>query len=385
MRIVFYGNGGSGNHGCEAIVRGTMALLDGVAETAVIHSASVEEDGAYGLDELAAVIPAAHEKRQGLAFAKAYIKLKLMGDYADMDGLAYLQTIRDSSGKAEIALSVGGDNYCYDGTAFYAYLNRAYRRAGMKTVLWGCSIEPNVARQARVAADLRRYDLIAARESITYEACRAVHANAVQMPDPAFFMRPKPCGLDGRWEDGEVIGVNVSPHILKCAVDGRTVYENYSSLVSCLLSNTRDYVALIPHVVWAGNDDRPLLRRLYQDFGEDPRLILVEDHGAPELKYIISRCCFFVGARTHATIAAYSSGVPTLTVGYSVKANGIARDLFGTEEGYVLPVQELTQPEQLTRGFCHLWEKKDRIQKYLACKIPAYCNAHAAVEALRGL
>lgn len=45
-----------------------------------------------------------------------------------MDGLAYLQTIRDSSGKAEIALSVGGDNYCYDGTAFYAYLNRAYRR-----------------------------------------------------------------------------------------------------------------------------------------------------------------------------------------------------------------------------------------------------------------
>ena len=27
MKIVLYGNGGSGNHGCEAIVRGTFELL----------------------------------------------------------------------------------------------------------------------------------------------------------------------------------------------------------------------------------------------------------------------------------------------------------------------------------------------------------------------
>ena len=38
---------------------------------------------------------------------------------------------------------------------------------------------------------------------------------------------------------------------------------------------------------------------------------------------------------------AYSSCVPTLVVGYSVKARGIARDIFGTEDRYVLPVQSL--------------------------------------------
>mgnify|MGYP000747910107 CR=1 FL=1 len=27
MKIVLYGNGGSGNHGCEAIVRSTLDLL----------------------------------------------------------------------------------------------------------------------------------------------------------------------------------------------------------------------------------------------------------------------------------------------------------------------------------------------------------------------
>ncbi len=53
--------------------------------------------------------------------------------------------------------------------------------------------------------------------------------------------------------------------------------------------------------------------------------------------------------RTHATIAAYSTGVPTLVVGYSVKARGIARDLFGTEDGYVLPVQQLKESDELTK------------------------------------
>jgi polysaccharide pyruvyl transferase WcaK-like protein len=74
---------------------------------------------------------------------------------------------------------------------------------------------------------------------------------------------------------------------------------------------------------------------------------MVEDCNCRELKHIISRCRFFIGARTHVTIAAYSSCVPTLVLGYSVKSRGIARDLFGTEVGYVLPVQKLTDSYEL--------------------------------------
>ena len=62
------------------------------------------------------------------------------------------------------------------------------------------------------------------------------------------------------------------------------------------------------------------------------RVVFFEDHNCMELKGIISKCRFFVGARTHSTIAAYSMGIPTLVVGYSVKARGIARDLLGGEE-----------------------------------------------------
>lgn len=64
----------------------------------------------------------------------------------------------------------------------------------------------------------------------------------------------------------------------------------------------------------------------------------------------------FIGARTHATIAAYSSCVPTLVVGYSIKARGIAKDLFGTDEGYVLPVQALAKKEDLVNAFDWLYQ-----------------------------
>ena len=58
-----------------------------------------------------------------------------------------------------------------------------------------------------------------------------------------------------------------------------------------------------------------------------------------------------MGARTHSTIAAYSSDVPTLVIGYSVKSRGIATDLFGSYENYCLPVQELSEPEALIKGY----------------------------------
>lgn len=115
-------------------------------------------------------------------------------------------------------------------------------------------------------------------------------------------------------------------------------------------------------------------------------MVMIEDHNCMELKGIISRCRFFIGARTHATIAAYSTGVPTLVVGYSVKARGIARDLFGTEEGYVLPVQQLKESDELTRAFIKLYEKRESIQTHLKTILPAYiARADGARRALEEL
>lgn len=386
MRIVLYGNGTCGNHGCEAIARGTISLLGADANTYRIQSENPAEDRKYGLEELAQISPAKSERKKDFRFAVAYAKLKLAKDYVDMDGLSYLHGSQESGSWADIALSVGGDNYCYGSTGIYAYLNRVYKKQGAKTVLWGCSIEPDVVSQKSVAEDLARYDLIVARESITYGAVKRVQKNSILVPDPAFFMEPKACSLDDRLCNGNVVGINISPMIISNEKASGMAYENYKQLIHYILSETDAKIALIPHVVWASNDDRKVLRQLYDDFDQDPRLVLVEDHTAPELKYIISQCSFFVGARTHATIAAYSSCVPTLVVGYSVKARGIARDLFGTEDGYVLPVQSLNESGQLTQTFRELYEKRMSVESHLQKIVPDYCaRAGAAVNAIKEL
>ena len=101
-----------------------------------------------------------------------------------------------------------------------------------------------------------------------------------------------------------------------------------------------------------------------------------------ELKGYIAACRFFVGARTHATIAAYSTGVPTLVVGYSVKARGIAKDLFETEEHYVLPVQSLKRSDDLKKEFLWLMENETQIREQLESVMPDYKKraAEAAVH-----
>lgn len=384
MNVLFYGNGSCGNHGCEAIVRGTIQLLRKASYT--VLSENVSDDIRYGLGNISKIIPAKEERRRNISFFKAYAKLKLTGNYTDMDGLYFMPVIQRLSGYGDVALSVGGDNYCYGNTAIYGYLNAAYKKNHIKTVLWGCSIEPDVVKEPSVAEDLRRYALVAARESITYEAVKAVGANVVQMPDPAFHMQPETCDTDERFLKSNVVGINISPMIINNEKNQGAAYANYKALIQHILDNTDAYIALIPHVVWANNDDRIPLKQLYDDFDQNRRLILVDDHTAPELKYIISKCSFFVGARTHATIAAYSTGVPTLVVGYSVKARGIALDLFGTEDGYVLPVQQLKESDELTQAFVRLYEKRDAIRAHLNETLPGYiARADEARKALEEL
>ena len=383
MEIVLYGNGGSGNHGCEAIVRGTFSLLQ---RPLAIASEAIDEDLKYGLDKCGNIYSAKSDSISKIQFIKAYANLKLGRNYTEMDCLPYLDSIKKISKKTELALSVGGDNYCYSNQLFYACLNRMYRKQGIKTVLWGCSIEPEVVQNKQIALDLKSYDLIVAREQITYQALQQIGAKVVLAPDPAFYMQPEKCEVDSRFLDGNAIGINISPMIIDNEKNHGITYENYKNLLAYILENTDMTIALIPHVVWKHNDDRKVLKKLYDEFQHNQRIVMVEDHNAAELKYIISKCRFFVGARTHATIAAYSSCVPTLAIGYSVKAKGIATDIFGTTKHYVLPVQEITHHLQLVDAVKWLIDSEWRIKQDLIRFIPEYIKhgkqAKIAVERL---
>ena len=369
-KFVLYGNGSSGNHGCEAIYRGTGALL---AERFMIQSENIAEDQKYGVDQIADLHKAIDGKPGLFDSIQAYAKLKISKNFTDMDGIRYLSSIKEIKKNASIAMSVGGDNYCYGYPDLYAYLNRAYHKAGLKTVLWGCSVEPELTKDIRVVKDLKTYDLIVARESITYEAIKSIGANIVYCPDPAFFMKPQEIEINDIFRN-DTVGINCSPMIISNETKDGIVYQNYAELIRYILSNTNLNIALIPHVVWQNNNDLTILSRLYEEFDKDNRICLVEDHNAQQLKYVISKCKLFVGARTHSTIAAYSSFVPTLVVGYSVKARGIAKDLFGKENSYAVSAQKFNDRTDLTDAFIKLMNHQDEIREQLHKAVGGYAD-----------
>ena len=143
-------------------------------------------------------------------------------------------------------------------------------------------------------------------------------------------------------------------------------------MIQWILEHTDCAAALIPHVVWESNDDRTVLRKLYEEFADTGRVVLIEDCNCMQLKGYISRCRFFVGARTHATIAAYSSNVPTLVLGYSIKSRGIATDLFGTDENYVIPVQKLQEKEDLAEALQWIIRNENSIRNEIKGVLPGY-------------
>lgn len=371
-KIFLYAHGGSGNHGCEAIIRSTIAIMQHCEESynLTLLSDNPGEDVTYGVDQLCRIIPEQQTySRFTPSFVNAYLRFKLKNDYIPLDKLRYKKAF-DCIGKNDVALSVGGDNYCYADVNKYIMLHDMLLQRGAKTVLWGCSVEPEIISRPDIAADLRRYQLITARESITYQALKKINPNTKFVADPAFLLWPAKTELRAEFKPNRMVGINISPMVMKNEIISDITMRNYGQLVDKILSTTDMGIVLIPHVVWKDNDDCIPLKNLYECFKKSGRVILIEDRSCTELKYVISQCRFFIGARTHATIAAYSSCVPTLVIGYSIKARGIARDLFQSEENYLLPIQEMKTDSDLWEKFQWLMENENSIRAQLKDEIP---------------
>ena len=382
-RLLMYMHAGSGNHGCEAIVNSVCHM---VKEKVTLLSYYGEEDEKYSLRDLCYIVSERRFEEHKLAHVLYYGYRKLSGDQESFIRYRYGDVMK---GKAvPLAISIGGDNYCYDNMLSDLRLtNSAFNRKGVRTVLLGCSIEPELLRREDIVADLMRYHTIIARESITYEALKDMvkeqdgriegrkrMPQILCYPDPAFTLQKRELPLPEGFAEGNTVGINVSPMIQDNEKESGITMECYEALIQYIIENTGFQIALIPHVVWARNDDRKPIHTLYENFKDTGRVVEIGDGTCEELKGYISRCRLFVGARTHATIAAYSSCVPTLVVGYSVKARGIARDLFGQEEHYVLPVQSLRNRDDLVKEFQWLSSKEKEIREKLEKKMPDYRN-----------
>ena len=98
------------------------------------------------------------------------------------------------------------------------------------------------------------------------------------------------------------------------------------------------------------------------------RYLVSPEYNAAETKWIISQMTLFAGARTHSTIAALSSGVPTLSFAYSIKAQGINRDIFGHTD-YCMEPTDLGV-EAVASRVTSMLDESAAIRRDLGARIP---------------
>ena len=368
-KIMLYNHGGCANHGCEAIVRSTAALFDGRAKLS-LSSDQAAEDRNAGLSGLERIISSTISSKSIRRIINS-IAFRL-GQPREMEIARKYGTTIDLGRRSDICLSIGGDTYCYNHQEHLQVVNDRLRRAKKPLVLWGCSVEPDLLSGVTLE-DLRAYDLIIARESITEEAMKAAGLPVMRWCDPAFTLAYEELPLPDGWQEGNTVGLNVSPLVLHKAKDGDAAFAAFVSLIRHILHTSDSAVALIPHVTWAHDNDLDALHALKAQFADEPRVfVLPGTLNALQLKGYIRRLSMLVTARTHASIAGYSSAVPTLVIGYSVKAKGIARDLFGDEARHLIPVQELNGSGELIAAYDAMAARAQQERDFLRERLPVY-------------
>lgn len=173
-------------------------------------------------------------------------------------------------------------------------------------------------------------------------------------------------------DDGLVrIGLNVSGLLYNGGYGGKNEFNltlDYKGLIEqvCEYFSNQDGVELylVPHVISDSLEVEDDLRASSKLAVRYPKLKMAPRFKSPiEAKSFISGLDFFAGARMHACIAAFSSGVPVVPLAYSRKFNGLFNSL-----GYKHVLDCLTSDTE--SGFQFLIQSFERRQ-ILALEVQA--------------
>ncbi|MAU53322.1 MAG: polysaccharide pyruvyl transferase [Roseovarius sp.] len=206
---------------------------------------------------------------------------------------------------------------------------------------------------------IRRCAIITTRDSLSTACLRemGITGEIIEASDVALRLPYDP--PSERPEGGAVrVGINVSGLLMSGGYTRNNMFGlrmDYPQLIRDLLRRFTDHpdgceIHLVPHVIsWAGGgveDDHAASLALREEF---PSVTVAPAFTSPsEAKSYIAGLDFFMGARMHACIAAFSSGVPVVPMAYSRKFAGLFGSL-GYDE--TVDCTSLSAEEILARIF----------------------------------
>lgn len=357
-----------GNRGCEGIAKGTAKILHKSKEQLIGYCSDVYLDQKLGVSDCFSLLDSTYRPTiferiirkiealfsRGL-YEKQYVYTKF--NYKKINSL-----IKES----DYVLFTGGDLLCYKNLYVVSINTSIALKKHAKRILWGCSMGEEDIDPIKLET-LKKFNLIYARESLTFQFfTRLGLKNVVCLPDPAFVLEPQETILPDCFSANTVIGINLSTFTVGSDKLDTSFGSEIKKLINYILSNTDYHILLIPHVFWNKQDDRLIsndVLQTYQYCRERFTLLNSEDLNYLQIRYVISKCHMFIGARTHAMISAYSTCVPSIALGYSIKSRGIVKDI-GLSENLVVDTRNY-EKNVLLNSFIYLSNNYKRIKEHL--------------------
>lgn len=367
-KILIYGIGSLQNKGCEALVNSTINQIPQDVEIS-LATFDYKHDKNFYNKHISKIVD--HHRQDEKEFTEKEKKLyeyykSIPFDYNNYEFL-YQRDVINEMKKSDLSIHIGGDNYCYGVNEWMFSLNTKAKELNKKTVLWGASLFDEIT-DLDLINDLRKYDLLMLREKISYNAINKYipEEKLMLIPDPAFSLKPQKIELNEWYKSQKkILGLNLSPLVIKTEENKNIIIK----FINYILKHTDYSIVLLPHVTVEEVSDNKILKPIKEIFKNNSKVFLENDkYNCQEIKYIISKCDLLIAARTHASIAAYSSIVPTLVIGYSVKSRGIAENIFDNYKNYVIPIEDLNY-DNILEKFEFIDKNSEKIKKILQEKM----------------
>ena len=394
--IYFAGQDNFGNRGCEALIRSSIKTIRQYIPEAVflVPAKNAKQDAVQWPEA----------KNHGVTFISAEPipgTIRWWGRarrlWRRLEGMPPKFKVSDltlnSIAHSDALVMTGGDiislDYGLESLYYWARICEVAMDIGKPTILWAASVGPFSkipSAEARMKSFLNRFSLITVRETASLKYLQDLGIKNVELViDSAFSLdfEQAPVNTVSLIQSGiQTLGFNVSPLIrnFREADDAKDILDNeVADFLIDVLKDLGFKILLIPHVDpldgSADNSDSAYMRKILEKvrqagFGADQIDTLPRTLNAAQLKDVIRQCTYFMGARTHATVAALSQGVPTTSIAYSVKAKGINQDLFGHTR-YVLDTPSVNSAT-LMQHLHLLINEAPEIRHYLNEHIPEW-------------